>query len=184
MRERFTTKFSGLPKYAVGFAGTLVFRLISPFLGMWNVSPLMATEVAGSKAYGPWVGGLYGALSIILLDIVVGRAGTWTIVTGITYGAVGVWAAYFMKKRSATSINFVMASITGTLFFDLITGVLMGPLFYGQPWMSAIVGQIPFTLRHLVGNIAFASMLAPWFYRKIMTNPKLELYRILKFVGV
>ena len=182
MKETFSNNFAGLPKYLAGFAGTMIFRLFSPFFGMWNVSPLMSTEIAGSKAYGPWVGGLYGALSIVLLDIIVGRAGTWTIVTGLTYGAVGVWAAYFMKSRSASARNFVLASIVGTLFFDLITGVLMGPIFYSQPWMSAIVGQIPFTLRHLVGNVAFASMFAPWFYRKIMTNPKWELAQILKFV--
>ncbi len=182
MKESLFNKFAGLPKYAVGFVGTLVFRLISPFLGMWNVSPLMATEIAGSKAYGPWVGGLYGALSIVLLDIIVGRVGTWTIVTGMTYGAVGVWSAYFMKNRSASARNFVLASIVGTLFFDIITGILMGPIFYGQSWMSAIIGQIPFTLRHLAGNIAFASMLAPWFYRKIMTNPRWELSKVFRFV--
>ena len=169
----------GLPKYIIGFVGTLAFRLVSPFFGMWNVSPLMATELAGSKAYGPVVGGLYGAFSIVLVDLLMGKIGSWTIVTSLTYGAVGVFGAYFFKNKQATASNFVTASIIGTLFFDLITGVLMGPIFYGQPWMQAILGQIPFTLRHLVGNIFFASVLAPWFYRKIMNNPRWELNRRL-----
>jgi uncharacterized membrane protein len=141
----------------------------------------MATELSGSKAYGPWVGGLYGALSILLLDILVGKVGSWTIITAITYGVVGVWGAYFFKGRSASAKNFVLASIVGTLFFDLVTGVLMGPIIFGQPWISAIVGQIPFTLRHLAGNVAFAAVLAPWFYTKIMDNPKWELLRFFKF---
>lgn len=170
-----------MPKYAAGFVGTLMFRLLSPFLGLWNVSPLLATELAGAKAYGPWVGGLYGAMSIALLDIIVGKAGSWTIITSLTYGAIGVWGAYFLKNRSASAKNFVLASIAGTLFFDLITGVLMGPLLYGQPWAEAVIGQIPFTLRHLVGNVFFALAFAPWFYRSIMSNPRWEYPRITQF---
>lgn len=170
----------GLPKYIVGFVGTLAFRLVSPFLGLWNISPLMATEIAGAKAYGPIAGGIYGALSIALVDLFMGKIGSWTIVTALTYGVVGVGAGYFLKNRSATSYNFVAVSIAGTLFFDLITGVFMGPIFYAQPWMSAVLGQIPFTLRHLVGNVFFASVLSPWFYKKIMMNPKWELKSIFK----
>lgn len=181
MKNNIVHLLAGMPKYAAGFVGTLAFRLLSPFMGLWNVSPLMATELAGSKAYGPWVGGLYGALSIALLDIIVGKTGTWTIITALCYGAVGVWGAFFFRKRSASVWNFAIASIVGTLFFDLVTGVLMGPLLYGQPWLEAIVGQIPFTLRHLAGNLFFASVLAPWFYRKIMDNPKLEWSAIFKF---
>jgi uncharacterized membrane protein len=180
MKNKFIQSVEGLPKYVAGFVGTLIFRLLSPFLGLWNVSPLMATELAGSKAYGPWVGGLYGALSIAILDIIVGKAGTWTIITALTYGAIGAWGAYFFRNRSASPWNFVVGSIIGTLFFDFVTGILMGPLMYGQPWGEAIVGQIPFTLRHLVGNIFFASVLAPWFYRKIMTNPKWVVSRFFK----
>ena len=172
--------FVGLPKYIIGFVATLVFRLISPFFGFWNISPLMATELAGAKAYGPIAGGLYGILSIALVDFLMGKIGSWTIVTALTYGAVGVYAAYFLKNRSATSYNFVVMSVVGTLFFDLITGVLMGPIFYNQPWMEAIVGQVPFTLRHLMGNIFFATALAPWFYKEIMMNPKWEMKKIFK----
>lgn len=170
-----------MPKYIVGFLGTLVFRLLSPFLGLWNISPLMATELAGSKAYGPWVGGLYGALSIALVDVLMGKTGLWTIVTSITYGLVGVFGAFYLKNRNASAKNFIVITIIGTLFFDLITGVLMGPLLFGGSFTVAAIGQIPFTARHLLGNVFFASVLAPWFYRKIMNNPKWELSHILKF---
>jgi uncharacterized membrane protein len=180
MKHNITHSLAGMPKYLAGFTGTLVFRLLSPFLGLWNVSPLMATELAGSKAYGPWVGGLYGAGSIALVDLLTGKAGSWTLITAVTYGLVGVWGAYFFKTRTGSAKNFVIASIVGTLFFDLVTGVLMGPLLYGQPWMSAVVGQIPFTLRHLAGNIFFAIVLAPWFYRAIMASPKWEWSQIFK----
>lgn len=181
MENNILRSLDGGLKYAAGFIGTLVFRLLSPFFGFWNVSPLMATELAGAKAYGPFVGFLYGSLSIALVDIMMGKAGTWTIITSLTYGAVGVFGAYYLKNKTASTKNFIVASIIGTLFFDLVTGVFMGPLMFGQPWIEAIVGQIPFTLRHLAGNIGFAIILAPWFYRKIMTNPSWEISRVFKF---
>ena len=163
---------SGIPKYTLGFVLTLLFRLVTPLVGLSNISPLMATQLTGSKAYGALLGGLYGAASFVLLDLLVGRIGSWTITTSITYGIVGVVGAWYLNNKEASAKNFVVASIVGTLFFDLITGVLMGPLFYDQSWSSAIIGQIPFTARHLVGNMTFAALLAPWFYRAIMSNPK------------
>jgi uncharacterized membrane protein len=181
MKNFIGQSFAGLPKYVVGFISTLIFRLLSPIFGLWNISPLMATELAGAKAYGPWVGGLYGAFSMALVDIIMGKVGIWTIVTSITYGLVGVLGFYFLANRNPSARNFVVISIIGTLFFDLITGVLMGPLLFGGSFAAAAIGQIPFTLRHLAGNVFFATVLAPWFYKKIMTNPKMELAQIFKF---
>lgn len=178
MRKDIVRSLAGMPKYAAGFVGTFVFRLASPFVGAWNISPLMATELAGAKAYGPWVGGAYGAVSIALLDLLVGKVGLWTLVTAISYGVVGVWGARFLTKRTASARNFALASVVGTLFFDLVTGVLMGPLLFGQPWAEAALGQAPFTLRHLAGNVFFALVLAPWFYRRIMSNPRWEYPRL------
>jgi uncharacterized membrane protein len=181
MKNSFNHSLAGLPKYVVGFLGTLIFRLMSPFFGLWNISPLMATELAGAKAYGPWVGGLYGALSMALVDVLMGKVGSWTIVTSITYGLVGVLGAFYLRERQASRSNFIITSIVGTLFFDLITGVLMGPILFGGSFALAAIGQVPFTLRHLAGNVFFAAVLAPWFYRQIMNNPKWELRQIFKF---
>jgi uncharacterized membrane protein len=168
------------PKYILGFIFTIVFRLITPALGLSNISPLMATELAGTKGFGPVAGGVYGFLSMVILDLIVGRVGMWTLVTGICYGIVGFWGGYYLKSRDAKARNFVLASVIGTLFFDLVTGVLMGPLLFDQSFYSAFVGQIPFTIKHLAGNIFFAIVLAPWFYNKIIENPKIELSKIFK----
>jgi len=179
MKKNILYSLAGMPKYAAGFVFTLVARLATPFLGLPNVSPLMATQLTGSKAYGPWVAGLYGGLNMLIIDLVMGQVGTWTLVTALTYGAVGIWGAYFLAKRKASAFNFALASILGTLFFDLITGVFMSSILFGQAWMISAVGQVPFTLRHLAGNLFFAVALAPWFYRKVMTNPSWSFGRFL-----
>lgn len=180
MKNNIVHSLDGALKFVASFVGTLIVRLITPFFGLSNVSPLMATQLAGSKVYGSLVGGIYGALSIVLLDVFVGKVGSWTILTALSYGAVGVWGGYFMSNRSASIKNFVFASIVGTLFFDLVTGVMAGPIFYHQPWLEAFLGQIPFTIRHLAGNLFFAMTLAPWLYKSIMNNPSWDVSRVFK----
>lgn len=184
MKNIIIHSLDGVLKFATGFVSTLIVRLITPALGWSNISPLMATQLAGSKAYGPLIGGFYGALSMVLLDVLVGKVGSWTILTALTYGAVGVAGGYYLRHRAGSAKNFVMMSIVGTLFFDLITGVLAGPIMFGQPFVVALVGQIPFTLRHLVGNVFFAAVVSPWFYRLIMDNPSWNVSRVLRMARV
>jgi len=169
------------------FAGciTLLFRLITPLVGWSNVSLLMATQFAGSVAFGPWVAGLYGSLSMFLLDAFMGALGPWTIATSICQGIVGVVGGYYLARRStdrqrfwSSTQRFLTASIVGTLFFDLVTGVLLAPLYH-TPMSVAAIGQVPFTARHLVGNMIFATM-APWFTERFMKNLSLEA-RVLGF---
>ena len=61
----------------------------------------------------------------------------------------------------------------GTLFFDAATGLTVGPLFFNQTFISALMGQIPFTAFHLLGNIAFAMILSPAIY-KFLIKKKTE----------
>jgi Cu/Ag efflux pump CusA len=42
-----------------------------------------------------------------------------------------------------------------------MTGPTIGPIFFHQSLMASIIGQIPFTLLHLLGNIIFAILLSP-----------------------
>ncbi|MCX6715730.1 MAG: ECF transporter S component [Candidatus Taylorbacteria bacterium] len=168
----------GMAKFAIAGFVTLVFRLITPFLGLSNINPLMATELAGAKAYGPFIGGLYGASSMIVFDALTSGIGPWTWNTSICYGLIGVFGSLFMKGRPAKIVDFMIVSIIGTLFFDLTTGIIP-TLIDGRTAVEALVLQAPFTVRHLGGNIFFA-LFAPWFYRNIMANLKFELLFMAK----
>ncbi|MFA6432555.1 MAG: hypothetical protein WCV82_01945 [Candidatus Paceibacterota bacterium] len=178
MKEALVCSFIGLAKFCLAGLVTLFFRLITPLIGLPNATPLMATELASAKAYGPWIGGLYGMFSMVILDAVMGKLESWTIATSLCYGVVGVLGGYYLGRRRASIGNFLLVSIVGTLFFDLVTGILLAPL-HGTPMMIAAIGQIPFTLRHLGWNMFFACF-APWFYREIMANISLELRYGLK----
>jgi len=159
-------------KFTIGFIVCLLIRLI-PFRPP-NIEPILATQMPFSKAYGAYFGFLFAFLSIVLYDLVTGTLGIWTLLTAGTYGVLGLWAAYYFKTRQASASNFAVFAIMGTIFFDVITGLSIGPLFFHQSFYSALVGQIPFTLLHLLGNVSFALFLSPVIYRLVLKNKNFE----------
>lgn len=153
------------------FISCLLIRLI-PFRAP-NVEPIMATVMPFSKEYGAYIGFGFAFLSIILYDLITGTFGIWTLFTASTYGIIGLYSGYFFKNIKPKRKDFVWFAVIGTLFFDLVTGLSVGPLFFHQSLTTAIVGQIPFTLWHLLGNISFALVLSPAIYNFIK-NENLE----------
>ena len=65
-------------------------------------------------------------------------------------------------------------AVMGTLAFDIVTGLSIGPLFFQQPFMEALIGQVSFTALHLLGNVGFAAVLSPLIYRFVVENKKFE----------
>jgi hypothetical protein len=65
-------------------------------------------------------------------------------------------------------------SIIGTLVYDALTGLTIGPLMFKMPFMVALVGQIPFTLWHLAGNMVMALVFSPALYKWVLENDNLD----------
>ena len=167
-------------KFLVGFIICLLIRLI-PFRPP-NIEPILATGMPFSKAFGALFGFLFSFLSIVLYDLVTGTLGVWTFLTSSAYGVLGLWAGFYFRNRESKPLNYAKFAIMGTLFFDAVTGLSIGPLFFGQSFYGAVVGQIPFTLMHLLGNVSFALVLSPALYRYVMENKKLETASIVNLV--
>ncbi|MEX2436908.1 MAG: hypothetical protein WD471_01985 [Candidatus Paceibacterota bacterium] len=163
---------TGWIKFLLSWVIILIIRLI-PFRPP-NVEPILATLMPFSKRYSKISIFLFGFMSMVVLDFVMSSVGIWTLITGTAYGLLGLWSCSYFEKRKGNIKNFVVFSIFGTLAYDFVTGLLIGPIFFGQPFLVALIGQIPFTLNHLVGNIAFAVILSPIIQRWIVRNEKLE----------
>lgn len=154
--QRFSLKF-----FVVLFL-CLMARLIP--VRIPNVEPILAATMPISRARGALVGFSFAVLSILLYDILTGTLGVQTLFTFLAYGVLGLWSASYFKTRESTSLNYVRFAIMGTLFYDAVTGLTVGPIFFHQPFFASLVGQIPFTALHLIGNIAFAFILSPAIY--------------------
>jgi uncharacterized membrane protein len=159
-------------KYIVGFIACLLIRLI-PFRPP-NIEPILATQMPFSKAYGKIAGFLFAFLSMVIFDIITGKVGMWTFITASAYGLLGLWASIYFKNKNNSSWNYAKFAVMGTLAFDIVTGLSVGPLFFHQPFIEALIGQIPFTALHLIGNIGFAVVFSPLLYKYVIENKKFE----------
>lgn len=137
-----------------------------------NIEPILAATMPISRAYGAVLGFSFAVLSILLYDVFTGTLGVHTFFTVAAYGALGLWAVSYFKKHQASRWNYVRFAIIGTLFFDALTGLTVGPFFFQQSFLVALVGQIPFTALHLLGNITFAFLLSPAIYNFLITQEK------------
>ena len=160
-------ELSGTLKFIVGWTAVFLFRLI-PFRPP-NFEPMLTTVMPFSKRYGPVGSFLFGFLGIVLYDAVTSGWGNWTWVTAICYGSLGLAAHYFFKNRAATVSNFLLFGIPGTIVYDATT-MFIGPVFSNQPLATALSGQVPFTLMHLLGTVTFSVLLSPVLYRWVIQN--------------
>lgn len=145
-------------KYILGFVGVLFIRLI-PFRAP-NIEPILAAQMPFARKYGSIASFLFGFLSIVAYDLMTSGIGSWTIITALAYGFLGLGASYFFKNRSGWK-NYAIYAVIGTILYDTVTGLTVGPIFFDQPFIAALIGQIPFTALHLLGNVSFAIILSP-----------------------
>ncbi len=114
---------------------------------------------------------LAGAAGYSLVDIipalfgVSGTIGLWTVTGAVTWGIVGFLFA--REKPNGSPLQFAKLGIGGTLLFDAVTGVILSPLLWGMPWQDALVGQVPFTIKHLLGIGAVSVILAPLLFPSV-----------------
>jgi len=133
-----------------------------------NVEPILATLMPIGRAYGALAGLAFAVLSILLYDVVTGTIGVQTFFTVIAYGTLGLWAAHYFKNKKANKWSYVRFDIVGTFIYDALTGFTVGPLFFHQTFWGSLVGQIPFTMLHLLGNTVFAFILSPAIYDSLI----------------
>lgn len=162
--------------YVLGFIFCLLVRLV-PFRAP-NIEPILATQMPFSRFYGKIAGFSFGFLSIIAYDILTSTLGMWTIFTATTYGVLGLWAVQYFKNKNNNRFVYVKFALMSTIFFDIVTGLSVGPLFFHQSFSVALTGQIPFTILHLLGNSLFAFILSPVIYNFLIKKKLEEKYTI------
>lgn len=145
-------------KYIVIFLSAFAVRLI-PFRAP-NVEPLMASIMPLSKKFTKFASFFFGFASIFLYDLVTSGIGVWTIFTALAYGLLGLGASYYFENKSGWK-SYATYAFLGTIIYDMVTGLTIGPIFFGQSFMVSLIGQIPFTAMHLIGNVSFAIVLSP-----------------------
>ena len=150
-------KFLDYLKLTAGIALCVLIRLFS-FAP--NVEPIMGFTMPFAKKYGKYAGLAFALVAMVSIDFFTRRIGLWTVYTALAFAAIGFAAGWFFTARKANRSNFLAFSLAGTIFFDAFTALLFGWQFR-QPLALTVMGQIPFTLNHLLGNAFFALIVSP-----------------------
>jgi hypothetical protein len=175
-------------KIALIFVLCLLVRLI-PFRAP-NIEPILAATMPFSKTSGAFVASTFAVLSILLYDVLTGTLGLQTFFTVLAYGIIGLWSASYFSARGGSASggkdnkwNYARFAIMATLFFDAFTGLTVGPIFFHQSFLGSLIGQIPFTAFHLVGNVAFAIILSPAIYHFMIKKKEKEKLPIISILN-
>ena len=178
-------------KFFIALVVCLLIRLIP--LRAPNIEPIMASTMPISRAFGAFMGFSFAVLSIFLYDLITQTVGVQTLFTAGAYGAVGLWSAvYFSAKGGSASggkgknigvRDYVKFAIMGTLAFDAVTGLTVGPIFFNQSFFASMIGQIPFTALHLLGNVTFALVLSPGIYNFLVKKRKKESAELINILN-
>lgn len=140
-----------------------------------NNDPIMGFMLPFAKQDRWWQASLFALLTMVSFDFITMRVGIWTAVTACTYAGLGVLFHFSYKKLKKVKLKHYLGSgVVGVLIFDFVTGVLFGPAMFGMSFAQAFIGQIPFTVMHLLTVTAFILILTPLLDRAIVSNPTLE----------
>jgi len=127
-----------------------------------NIEGLMPFVLAFGMVAGPLYGFVNGLLARALYDGYMGWAGWWTLFTSIAYGIVGLCAAIVgMAKRRWNRLEIGVLAAALTIVYDVLTMLVFG-LAFKVPIDVLLIGQIPFTINHLVGNVTFCVIFTPF----------------------
>ncbi len=160
-------------KLSIAFIACLAARLFH--LPVPNLEPVMATVLPVSNKLGKYAGFAFAFFAIALIDAITGKVGLWTVYTAIAYGAVAYFAsAFFAKIKGKVSWkHYAGIAAIGTIAYDAITAAIFGWQF-GQPLAVTAMGQIPFTLYHLLGNVALAATLSPLLQKHLLESKAID----------
>jgi uncharacterized membrane protein len=163
--------FQDSVKFVLGWTIAFAIRLV-PFRPA-NLEPLLAIQMPFAKKYGSLAAFVFGFMSIALFDLITSGLGVWTLITALAYGFLGVASVCFFRKMKSSRLNYAVFAVFATIFYDAVTGLTIGPLFFGQPLYVALIGQIPFTAMHVLGNTVLALTVSPYIERLLVKENSL-----------
>lgn len=169
MREKSTI---GIVKFLIGMFFANLIRL---FKFIPNNDPIMAITLPFSKQKKLHQSVLFPLLTMISFDIITNSLGVWTIVTSLTYALLGLFFYFYFSKLKKESIfSYLKAGSIGVIIFDFITGVLAMPFMFGMTFEQAFIGQIPFTIMHLITVGFYVIIVTPLIDKHVVKNSNLN----------
>ncbi|OGB97827.1 hypothetical protein A3F06_00335 [candidate division TM6 bacterium RIFCSPHIGHO2_12_FULL_36_22] len=97
---------------------------------------------------------IFMLMQFFVFDYINDAIGGWTLITAISYASIAVYLNFYTHNKRITIAQSILYTATAAICFDAIT-LWIGPLYFGQPITSALIGQIPFTIDHVIRACLF-----------------------------
>jgi uncharacterized membrane protein len=149
-----------------------------------NNDPIMSMALPYSRRSSALTSFVFPLITMVSFDFVTNLLGSWTAVTAITYGLIGLVFHYYLKDKDKVGMKrYLGCGIFGVLTFDFITGVLATPIMFGMTFQAAFLGQIPFTLMHLVTTCAFIIVVTPLLDKQVLVNATFDDSKVWSYLS-
>jgi len=137
----------------IGFTvGAALLRI--PMQAVPSAEPLTFFAVLAGWLFGRNKGFLVGASSLYISNFFMfGGQGPWTLLQALGFG-IGGWLGGLLRKK-ASYFEVAIIMIIATLVFEIIMNAFT-PLMVGTSIFIAFALALPFTIIHLVSNLAFS----------------------------
>jgi hypothetical protein len=161
----------GVTKFVIGILLSNIIRL---FRFIPNNDPIMAIMLPYAKSDKKYKAVLFPFITMVSFDLITGMLGVWTLVTALTYAGLGfLFTQYFFKEKKISIFKYLKGGIIGVLIFDFITGPIMSSFMFQMSFIEAFLGQIPFTLMHLLTVGIFIVVITPLYDKHVLENQSL-----------
>jgi len=154
-------------KYIAGAVVANLYRLLRVFP---NSDPIMGFVIPAAKNEKWWKAPLFAFATMFVFDFFTSGIGVWTWITAGTYSVVALGAKYFLNHRKSSIASFLSAGAIGVIVFDAITGPIMSTFIFNQPIIITTLGQVPFTVMHLVSASFGILIVSPFYDTEIMNE--------------
>ena len=162
----------GIIKFLIGILLSNVIRF-ARFIP--NNDPIMAIMLPYAKSDKKYKAVLFPFITMVSFDLITGMLGIWTLITALTYAGLGLlFTQFFFKEKKISIFKYLKGGIIGVLIFDFITGVIAMPFMFGMSFELALIGQVPFTLMHLLTVGIFIIVITPLYDKHVIKNISLE----------
>ena len=154
-----------------------------------SVEPIIPLAILTGLLFGAKEGATLGAGAYVVSNFLVwGLQGPWTLFQAIGAGGAGLLGGVFGKIKKINSKNFILLSVVGTLFFELIMNFSGGILGIGL--LAGIFSlplyfllSLPFSLTHIATNAVFAKVFSPLLKLKEKEKNELQIVNYVKRSG-
>ena len=144
--------------------------LLRTFKIFSNLDPIFALFLLNRNFDKKYL--IIGILSnFLIFDYISNQIGIWTFFSPVCYIFLLLFCDNLIFYNKSLTCN-LRYTIFFTVIFDLVTAST-GPIFFGQLWFEMLIGQIPFTMMHLISNIT-AYLVFCFVRTKIYFNERIQ----------